>query len=268
MEPATIAPSELEEHLVYEDDRGHCMPYLLRPAADPPASRTLVILHGHGSNKRFAKFTSRDWNILCPFDRYGRGNHGTWWLGESGDDFVAAMLHGLIARVRAEIGGDQGLYFYGSSMGGYGAILHGLLLGAHAIYANIPQIRLRGTTYTDVTSQRNFVQLVGPERHPYEDLVELMRGYQPRESPVFFIGQNRFDELDYLEQHCFYFINACNALGFNYHLEIHPLAGHTKPKTVAQSVALFDVYREAIEEWHAVRTNDPPTVRSDCPTRR
>ena len=44
---------------------------------------------------------------------------------------------------REKIGSSDNskLFIYGSSMGGYGAILHGVKLNATAIYANVPQVR-------------------------------------------------------------------------------------------------------------------------------
>ena len=38
---------------------------------------------------------------------------------------------------------SSNLYFWGSSMGGYGAIVHGFELNATAVYAHIPQTKLK-----------------------------------------------------------------------------------------------------------------------------
>lgn len=242
---------QLGNHRVVIDDQGRSMPFIVRRAANPKAARTLVILHGHGSNKRFAKFRSPDWNVICPIDRYGVEGHGAWWLGEGGDHFVLRLLHQVIAQVRAEIGGDAGLYLYGSSMGGFGAILHGLLLGAKAIYADVPQTRLRDSYYTDQISRRFFAALRGEHVGDYDDLAKVLEHYQPERSPVFFLSFNRFDHPHYLSEQCWHFIAACDRGAFNYHLEIHPIHGHKKIKTVAESVVLFDDYREAINNWGA-----------------
>jgi hypothetical protein len=255
--------AELGDHRVMTDEQGRAMPFIVRPARKPSKARTLVILHGHGSNKQFAKFRSHEWNVICPLDRYGVDGHGTWWLGEGGDHFVLRLLHRIIAQVRAELGGDTGLYFYGSSMGGYGAILHGLLLGARAIYADVPQTRLRGSMYSDRTLARFFAAVRGPQDGPYDDLAVMLKSYQPAESPVFFLSFNRFDHPRYLAEQCRHFITACDRLSFNYHLEIHPVRGHGKLKTVAESVILFDEYDDAITDWSAPRSEHDAVFSSE-----
>jgi hypothetical protein len=235
-----------------EDDAGHRLPYLLRPAADPASARTLVVLHGRGANVQPAKFASEDWNVLCPLDCYGRGGRGSWWLGEGGDFFVARMLHRLVRSVRRQLGGDRGLYFWGSSMGGYGAILHGTVLRAHAVYAHIPQIRLRGTDYTDGRNKPLYDAVLGERaRHPYIDLGAFVAKRRPSEVPLFFLNQNRFDYKLYLEQHCLHFIEACNRSGHAYGLNIDPYPGHRLYRKIAEGVARFDEFDREIQRWRA-----------------
>lgn len=43
-----------------------------------------------------------------------------------------------ILRIVRENSGSGRLYMWGSSMGGYASIIYGHLLGATAIYANVP----------------------------------------------------------------------------------------------------------------------------------
>lgn len=237
---------------VFNDGRGHELPYVLRLAERPQEARTLIVLHGRGANAVPAKFCSADWNVLCPLDRYGDGANGSWWLGESGDFFVAEMLHALIRRVRADIGKDRGLYFWGSSMGGYGAILHGTLLRARAVYAHIPQIRLRGTAYTDGKNKHCYDAVLGnTERHPYIDLAKLVSKRPSTETPMYFLNQNRFDYRLYLEQHCLHFVSACNAAGHAYHLNIDPYPGHQLYRKIPETVQLFDRFDLEIRRWRS-----------------
>lgn len=234
------------------DEQGRRLPWLLRLARHPQEARTLVVLHGRGANKEPARFVSPEWNVLCPLDRYGEGGNGCWWLGEDGDFFLARLLHGLIRDVRADLGRDRGLYFWGSSMGGYGAILHGTLLRAHAVYAHIPQIRLRGTDYTD-SSRRHCYDAVlgGLARHPYIDLASLVARRPSDKTPMYFLNQNRFDYKMYLEQHCLHFVAACNRAGHAYHLNIDPLPGHRLYRKIAETVTLFDRFDTEIRRWRA-----------------
>lgn len=246
-----MSPSA-ERHGELADEQGHRLPWVLRLAERPQEARTLLVLHGRGANETPARFVSPAWNVLAPLDRYGEGGHGSWWLGEAGDFFVARLLHTLVRQVRAEIGRDRGLYVWGSSMGGYGAILHGTLLRAHAVYAHIPQIRLRGTAYTDGSRKHCYDAVLGElPQHPYIDLAAFV-GRRPSDKvPMFFLNQNRFDYRLYLEQHCLHFVAACNAAGHAYQLNIDPLPGHRLYRKVAETVSLFDRFDTEIRRWRA-----------------
>jgi hypothetical protein len=235
---------------IARDALGHEMSFVVRPGSDPRACRTLVILHGHGANTVPAKFVSPEWNVICPLDRYGHRGDGSWWLGERGRFFVVDLVQQIVEETRERIGGDRGLYFWGSSMGGYGAILQGLLMEADGVFAHIPQVRLRGTRYTDSPAQRRFLHpVLGKSRHPWLDLASLLEQFEPRRSPVFFLSQNRFDYPDYLEQHCLHFVHACIRLGFNFHLEVQPKEGHKLYTNVAQTVTVFDRFAGDIAAW-------------------
>jgi hypothetical protein len=251
-----------ELEAVWKDEAGHELPYVVRLAADPQAARTLVVLHGHGGNKQAAKFSHPDWNVLCPLDRYGDQGHGAWWLGERGDFFVARMLTDLVRGVREAIGADKGLYMWGSSMGGYGAILHGTMLRAHAVFAHIPQIRLKGTAYTDGPNRRFYDAVLGDlDTHSYIDLGRFVTARAKSGVPLFFISQNRFDYPNYLEEHCMHFINACQRAKVGYALKIDPVEGHTLRHRIVDTIEWFDEFapeivkcrRRAVEAARAAR---------------
>lgn len=108
----------------------------------------LIILHGHGYVETPAQFRSENWNVICPIDDFGENKWGSWFLGEKGDFFWIQAIRDIIEHIRQESGSGR-LYFWGSSMGGYGAILHGYLNYATAIYANVPQTHLLGSTYSN-----------------------------------------------------------------------------------------------------------------------
>jgi hypothetical protein len=234
---------------IFPDDAGHEMPYLWRPASNPAQARTLVLLHGHGGNDKPSYSADQGWNVLVPLDRYGLGGDGSWWLGEGGDFFVMRMLHRLIERIRRRIGGDRGLYFSGSSMGGYGAILHGMLLGARAVYANAAQTRLNGTAFDAAIPAMGAV--LGGTTPPYADLGSMVRASAPRSLPVMFLGFNRFDheKQRYFEEHLVPFLAACASSGANVAPTVYPVPGHKTTRTFAEVLALFDTYRDQIEAW-------------------
>ena len=41
-------------------------------------------------------------------------------------------------------------------MGGYGALLHGARFGATAVYANVPQVQLLGSKYSENGMKKHF----------------------------------------------------------------------------------------------------------------
>ncbi len=250
MTVTTSQPNDTVE--IATDTRGHQMPFVVRPGTNPTECRTLVVLHGHGANTVPSKFISPEWNVILPFDRYGYEGLGSWWLGEHGDFFVADLVQQVVEETRDRLGGDRGLYFWGSSMGGYGALLQGLLMEADGVFAHIPQTRLKGSRYTDNPIQRSFLgPVIGQSKHPWLDLATLLPEFEPHRSPVFFLSQNRFDFPQYVEEHCLHFVNACVRAGFNFHLEIQPKRGHKLYTNVARTVALFDRFGDDIAAWKA-----------------
>lgn len=93
---------------------GRKMRFLVKPAKNPNTSRALIILHGHGANKKYARYNSEDWTVICPIDDFGTDGLGSWWLGEGGDFFMFRLLQALIKQL-FEIYRWSGLYFWGSS---------------------------------------------------------------------------------------------------------------------------------------------------------
>lgn len=230
-----------EEDLLpyFEDSLGRRMYYKYTPAKNQPGKPLLVILHGHGFAAKPSKYTNSDLNVLSPIDAFGVDQCGTWWLGENGDFFVKEMLHSLIKEKLKNSSGQ--LYFWGSSMGGFGALLHGILLEADAVYANIPQVKLLGSTYSDRGMKKYFAPIFG-DASPglFNDLADLLesrlKGNLLGKPPLFFIAQSRFDYENYLEEQSLYFFKRCLKLGFNIHYEVFPKKGHALMMPLNESV--------------------------------
>ncbi|OSI09331.1 hypothetical protein BWD07_11685, partial [Neisseria canis] len=233
-----------------QDNYGRKLHYALRLAEKPHEARTVFILHGQGFSSVPSSFCHSDWNVVCPLDNFGFNNGGTWFLGENGDFFVKDLMLKLIEQIKKETQSDR-LYFWGSSMGGYGAILFGLLCGAEAVFANVPQIRLKNTEYTDNNHLiKNCLDVVLNQDFPYwTDLTCLLASVDKRKYPTFFITQTRFHPFNYLKEHIYYFINKCDELDVNYFLEIVPKTGHLMYKSVADSIAYFDSYQDDVRNW-------------------
>lgn len=209
------------------DDAGHAMPYAWRPADDPANAPMVVVLHGAQGGKQAPNpFRDPAWNVLVPLDQYGPDGDGSWWVGEQGDPFTLGLLHRLVRGKRRGTRSTKGLYFVGSSMGGYGSLLHGMLLGARAVSAVDFQSDLGGDG-NDVMGN------VLPS--PYERLADVLRA--TARPPLFFLGYNRFDH--YFPGHFPPFFDACVDVGANCAVTIKPVGGHWFGRSVGEALALF-----------------------------
>ncbi|MCF7530044.1 hypothetical protein ACOR62_07085 [Neisseria lisongii] len=233
-----------------EDSQGRKLHYVLRLATDPANARTVFILHGQGFSMTPSGFKDSDWNVVCPLDRYGFDNAGSWFLGEKGDFFVKELMLSLINHIKRTTNSHR-LYFWGSSMGGYAAILFGLLCGAEAVFANVPQIKLKNTEYTDdnLTIRKCMDAILSKDFPHWLDLTSLLCNTEKNKYPVFFITQTRFHAFNYLKEHIYYFIQKCDELEANYFLEIVPKTGHLMYRSVSDSIKYFDLYSEDIGNW-------------------
>lgn len=87
----------------------------------------------------------------------------------------------MIFKIRNDINSDKGLFFWGSSMGGYGALLHGILLNAKAIYVNIPQIKLLKSTYSEKSMKKFFEPIFGNDENSiFNDVTNFLNILSPR----------------------------------------------------------------------------------------
>lgn len=219
---------------------GRSIEYYLAAAAaqDRPI---LVILHGHGYGAIPAKFRSPSWNVLCPMDRFGNGGLGSWYLGEQGDLFWLGAMSEIIRKVRERVGIGR-IYFWGSSMGGYGALLHGYRNGASAIYANIPQTILLGSAYSDGGMRKYFEPIFGSdgESSSFNDLRNI---YLSRSRMAVFLCFNQLERANYLNEQCMPFISHLHAMRQRFYLEVRPLDGHGKNHGISETLRLFSLYK-------------------------
>ena len=88
----------------------------------------IVVLHDEAESPHFEY---KMWNVLTPIDTFGLENGGSCWLGEKEDFFVKDLLQELIKQISQEYECEEHIYLYGNAMGGYGAILHGVLCKAN-----------------------------------------------------------------------------------------------------------------------------------------
>lgn len=180
----------------------------------------LVVLHGEGRSE-VTNFEHKMWNVLSPLDNFGYENRGSCWLGETGDFFVKDLLQALIHQIAQEYECEEHIYLYGSSMGGYGAILHGMLCKANAVYARAPQIRLADTNDAD-REMKQFYDSIFSETVSKEN--DLSNFLNPTDAfPVFYLCGNG-DSVESinessLEDETAYFVDACKRHEIKVHLD-------------------------------------------------
>lgn len=175
-----------EKNLLYiKDANGRKLFYHFTPAAFISNFVPLVvILHDQGESK-VTHFEHKMWNVLTPVDTFGFENKGSCWLGEEGDFFVKDLLQQLIYQIIQEYECEDHIYICGNGMGGYGAILHGTLCKANAIYTDNPYIKLQETCTTD-NSMKQFYDSIFTKTVSKES--DLNNFLNPRDDfPIFYI---------------------------------------------------------------------------------
>ena len=231
------------------DATGKSMWFRLSPAKNNPQDAPFfLILHGHGTVGRPTFYSEENWNIIAPMDNFGFEEKGSWWLGENGGDSTKLLLKMVVDASKEIIGSDSDvkLCIYGSSMGGYGAILNAQHLGAIAVYANVPQIHLLGSTYSELGMKPYFEAVLGEQPNEIHNNLSKFIRECGGEHPLYFICENRFGQRNYRNEQAMTIISAFNELDINYHLEIVPTTGHNKNLGLREVRALFEKHVEEL----------------------
>lgn len=217
---------------------GRELVYSVAPAESPSSSPVVVAFHGHRTNDRPTEFRDSRYTVVAPLDTFGYDGLGSWWLGEAGDLFLVDMISEMVRSVKEETGSAE-LFTWGISMGGYGAILHGLRLDACAVFAHVPQTLLQGSQYAVMGMDEYFEAALGPApESEYNDLCRLVDHTveSGRALPLFMLSANRFDLAGYLDEQVFRFTDCLQKHGANFALEIHPVRGHGFNPSMRESI--------------------------------
>ena len=227
------------------DENGKEMWFRLKPARQDPANSPIyLILHGHGTTSRPTLYAEPRWNVIAPIDNFGYEQKGSWWIGENGDESTSNLLGMVIEKSKQilESSDDSIVCIYGSSMGGYGAILNGCKYGAKAVYANVPQIWLLGSTYSELGMKKFFEAALSNSPNPlFNNMNNFIRDFDG-ELPLFFLCENRFGQRNYRDEQAMSFVDTLNDLELNYHLEIVPTKGHNKNLGLREVRGLFEKF--------------------------
>ncbi len=216
---------------------GRDVKFYLSPAVE--LNKPIIfVMHGHGLNKNPTKFRSENWNVVFPVDDFGNEGKGSWFLGEDGEYFWLEAMPKILRKVR-EICGKGALFFWGSSMGGYASILYGYRLNAKAVYANVPQIVLLGSAYSESGMKKHFEKVIVDEGCVYND---LRRVVVKRSKVKFFMCFNQLEGSDYFSEQGLSFITHLHSLKQPMYVEVRPTDSHGKNHGISEAIALFKKY--------------------------
>lgn len=136
----------------------------------------IVILHDKDQARQAAHFEYRMWNVLTPIDNFGSDGSGSCWLGESGDFFVKELLQKLIEQLAYEYECEDHIYFYGSGCGAYGAVVHGILCKANAVYLDQLLLHIEDQS------------IIGDVKPAVTDLLQVIN--EAKQTPIFFLNRD------------------------------------------------------------------------------
>ncbi|MBF0340961.1 MAG: hypothetical protein HQL95_08385 [Magnetococcales bacterium] len=205
------------------------------------ASKGLVIFF-HGFNSWFHTGPLRpfeEFDLLAPWDTFGWKRQGSWFWGEKGEGFVADMVQALIRQEHTDPA--QPLFCMGSSMGGFGALYHGITLGCRGIYAMAPQVDLKAKILDyDPASRGNpygYLQGEDPEALP-----DLFRLADAREKlPPLFLIQNLYDPVNEFSRHAYKLLDVYHRKRAWYGLRVHPGVHHDGDGSQAEAELFFSL---------------------------
>lgn len=209
--------------------------------ANSSSAPILIIFHGAGYNKIPARFRDPHINVIAIMDTFGHENVGSWFLGEKGDFFWIEAVKRIIDKLKVECNSQQ-VFCWGSSMGGYAAILHGYLNNVTAIYANVPQTKLLGSTYIEHNEKmKSCLEYVFNNNYlsEYNDLAKIIK---TKTDTIFIITFNQLEGFNYFSEQGFPFLRHIHGIRQKMYLEVRPNTQHTIMYSISESLDLFKKY--------------------------
>jgi hypothetical protein len=182
-----------------EDDNKRRLYYRFTPAALISNFIPLIVILDDKNTDEPIHFEHKMWNVLTPFYPSESQDRESYWVGEYKD-----LLQRLIRETAEAYECEDHIYLFGSEISGYGAILHGILSKANAVYAHAPHIRLEEPNFTLGSKESDLTHLLNSADH----------------FPIFYLGTEGAVDTDTLENETSYFIDACNKHHVKVHLKI------------------------------------------------
>jgi hypothetical protein len=119
--------------------------------------------------------------------------------------------------------------------------LHGHLLHASAVYANVPQTKLLGSRYSDGGMKKYFEPIFTGIDSEFNDLKIILK---TRTRTRYFLCFNQLEGSSYLEEQCLPFVSHLQVFRQPFYLEVRPVSSHGKNHGVSEAIALFHKYKD------------------------
>lgn len=248
------------------------------PGENPATDPIFIVFHGHTGRMNILRDPPEwiipqqmykypgNWNVIVPQDRHGGNKFGSWWLGEEKKFFMVRLLDEMLSHIRGVMGMAGPIYTFGTSMGGFAALLYGFRWGASGISVNCPQVRVLGTDYA---SGHYFHHIFGVKND--EELWNLHASTDPgnlsilqisdstnfinkdlpkKRKPTLLITQSRYDVngKNYTKQECMYLVNKLVEADYNFELHVYPEIQHKQYFNTFNAIEWFIKNRKIIEE--------------------
>ena len=237
-----------EDLLYIEDENKRKLFYRFTPASMASNFVPLLVVMDDEGSTEAKDFEYKMWNVLRPIDNFGYDNRGSCWLGEKGDFFVRDLLQALIQEVAEEYECEDHIYLYGGNRGGYGAILHGILCKANAVYAYSPRTRLFDTADTDTEMKRFYACIFSEALCKENDLSNFLNASDM--FPIFYLCDDA-DSVPSNDRHGFeddtvYFAKACEKYNITFHLDLCPQFEADEERTLKKVLDMFERVRAEV----------------------
>lgn len=179
--------------LYIEDENKRKLYYRFTPASLLSNFIPLIVILDDKNTDHPTHFEYKMWNVLTPLYHSESENPDSYWLGDKEDHYIKDLLQKLIQEISEEYECEDHIYLYGSKESGYGAILHGILSKANAVYAHNPHIRTQESDNTLKSDENDLTQYLNDTDH----------------FPIFYLGHDETMHKKELEDETAYFIHAC-----------------------------------------------------------
>lgn len=110
------------------------------------------------------------------------------------------------------------------------------MLGARAIYANVPQTVLLGSKYSENGMEKYFSYIISSPDNKYNDLKKVLR---KRTSCKYFLCFNQLEGSDYFSEQGLGFISHMHSMKQPMYVEVRPQSAHKKNHGVSEVINLF-----------------------------